>query len=598
MIFSYYFCNMKANEILAKFLIWRIKHIKTRNFVIFLSAIIGSLAGLAAVILKESVHIIQNLLKSGFLPNYLYFIFPLIGILLTIILSIYIFRERLGHGITDIIYSIEKKSSLIKRSKMYTRMITSAITVGFGGSVGLEAPIVVTGSAIGSNVSQFMHIDYNSRTILVGCGAAGAISAIFNSPIAGVIFCFEVILTDLTITGFIPLLIASVAGSIISMTLLGDDILFSFKLSESFKAADTPFYILLGIICGLSSLYFTRMMYRIEKKIEGIRNEIGRGLTGGILLGIIIIIFPPIYGEGYDMIKAILTGNESMILNNNLFVSDPSNLLFLIIFLLGIILIKPVATSLTIGSGGSGGIFAPSLFLGGITGFLTAITINSLTNSTLVSNSNFALVGMSGVMSGVLHAPLTAIFLIAEITSGYTLIVPLMIVSAISFLTISYYEEYSLYTKNLNERGDYNPYDKDKQVLGIIQLQKLIETDHITIAPDKKLKDLIQIVSKSKRNIFPVLNNQHELMGIITLDDIRGIMFDEEAREKVEIRNLMHSPPDKVDITDNMQSVMRKFEKTGAWNLPVIENGKYKGFLSKSTIFNAYRNNLRRKQFV
>lgn len=589
---------MKANELLAKFLIWRIKHIRTRNFVIFLSAVIGALAGLAAVILKEAVHFIHNILKSGFLPNYLYFIFPLVGIVLTILLSNHIFREKLGHGITDIIYSIEKKSSLIKRTKMYTRMISSAITVGFGGSVGLEAPIVVTGSAIGSNVSQFMHIDYNSRTILVGCGAAAAISAIFNSPIAGVIFCFEVIITDLTITGFIPLLIASVAGSIVSLTLLGDDILFSFKLTDTFKASDTPFYILLGIICGLSSLYFTRMMYRIEKKIEKIKNLIGRGFAGGILLGIIIMIFPPIYGEGYDIIKALLNGRELIVLNNNLFLSDTSNIFIFSIFLLGVILIKPVATSLTIGSGGSGGIFAPSLFLGGITGFLAAMIINYLAGSDMVSSSNFTLVGMCGVMSGVLHAPLTGIFLIAEITSGYTLIVPLMIVSAISFLTISYYEEYSLYTKNLIERGDYSPYDKDKQVLGIIQLHKLIETDHITIAPDKKLADLIQIVSKSKRNIFPVVNKKNELMGIITLDDIRGIMFDEEAREKIEISNLMHSPPDKVNFKDNMQTVMRKFEKTGAWNLPVIEDGAYKGFLSKSTIFNAYRNNLRRKKFV
>jgi CIC family chloride channel protein len=589
---------MKANEILAKFLIWRIKHIKTRNFVIFLSAVIGAVAGLAAVTLKGAVHVIANILKSGFLPNYLYFIFPMVGIVLTLILSFYIFREKLGHGITDIIYSIEKKSSLIKRAKMYTRMITSAVTVGFGGSVGLEAPIVVTGSAIGSNVSQFMHVDYNSRTILVGCGAAAAISAIFNSPIAGVIFCFEVIITDLTITGFIPLLIASVAGSIVSLMLLGDDILFSFKLTDSFKASDTPFYILLGIISGLSSLYFTRMMYKIEKRIEKIKNYLGRGMVGGMLLGIIIMIFPPIYGEGYDIIKALLNGRELIVLNNNLFISDTSNIFIFGLFLLGVILIKPVATSLTIGSGGSGGIFAPSLFLGGITGFLAAMIINYLTGTEMVSSSNFTLVGMCGVMSGVLHAPLTGIFLIAEITSGYTLIVPLMIVSAISFMTISYYEEYSLYTKNLIERGDYSPYDKDKQILGIIQLQKLIETDHTTIAPEKKLADLIPIVSKSKRNIFPVVNNKNELMGIITLDDIRSIMFDEEARKKTEIRNLMHSPPDKVNITDNMQTVMRKFEKTGAWNLPVIEDGNYKGFLSKSTIFNAYRNNLRRKKFA
>lgn len=589
---------MKAGEILAKFLIWRLKHVHTRNFVIFLSAVIGAVVGLAAVTLKESVHLLQGYLKSGFLPHYLYFILPAIGILLTIILSRYVFREKLGHGITDIIYSIEKKSSLIQRSKMYTRMITSAFTVGFGGSVGLEAPIVVTGSAIGSNISQLMHMDYNSRTILVGCGAAGAISAIFNSPIAGVIFCFEVIVTDLTITGFIPLLIASVSGSLVSLAFLGKDILFSFKLTDSFNASDTPFYILLGIVSGLASLYFTRVTYIVEKRIKKIRNSLGKGLTGGILLGIMLIIFPPIYGEGYEIIKALLNGKETEILVNNLFMSGPDNLALFGIFIFGVILIKPFASALTIGSGGSGGIFAPSLFLGGITGFLFALSANSIAGYSITSLSNFTLVGMCGVMSGVLHAPLTGIFLIAEITSGYTLFVPLMIVSAISFITISYYEEYSLYTKNLIERGDYSPYDKDKQVLGIIKLNKLIETDLLTIEPDKKLKDLIKIVRKSRRNIFPVVSDQKELMGIITLDDIREIMFDEETRETAEVRSLMHSPPDMVDIKDNMHFVMRKFERTGAWNLPVIQDGKYLGFLSKSTIFNAYRNNLRRKKLA
>ncbi len=589
---------MKVNEILTKFLIWRIKHVKTRDFVIFLSALIGAIAGLAAVLLKETVHFIQNLLKSGFLPNYFYFIYPLVGIILTIILSRYIFREKLGHGITDIIYAIEKKSSLLKRTNMYTRMVTSALTVGFGGSVGLEAPIVVTGSAIGSNVSQFMHTDYKSRTILVGCGVAAAISAIFNSPIAGVIFCFEVIITDLTISGFIPLLIASVAGSLVSLALLGDDILFSFHLTDSFKASDTPSYILLGIICGLTSLYFTRMMNLVEIRIKKVKNYIGRGLWGGILLGFVIIIFPLIYGEGYDVIKSLLSGENATIFQNNLILDQSSPIILTGLFLIGVILIKPVATALTIGSGGSGGIFAPSLFLGGITGFLSANVINQVYGGDLVSVSNFTLVGMCGVMSGVLHAPLTGIFLIAEITSGYTLFVPLMIVSAISFITISYYEEYSLYTKNLIERGDYNPYDQDKKVLGIIKLEKLIEMDLHTIEPDKKLKDLIRVVSKSKRNIYPVVNEQKELMGIITLDDIRAIMFDEEAREKTDLRNLMHSPPDTVNINDSMQVVMRKFEKTGAWNLPVIEDGKYKGFLSKSTIFNAYRNNLKRKKFA
>lgn len=588
---------MNTNDLISKFLIWRIRHIKNQSFVIFLSIIIGILAGLAAIILKASVHFIQAFLKSGFLPNYLYFIYPLVGLLLTVIISRYIFREKLGHGITDIIYSISKRLSLIKQSKIYTRMVTSAITVGFGGSVGLEAPIVVTGSAIGSNISKFMHMNYNHRTLLVGCGAAASISAIFNSPIAGVIFCLEVIIIGITIRGFIPLLIASVCGSLVSLALSREAILFSFELKDSFKAADTPFYIILGIACGLISLYFTRVTYAVEKQIIKIKNYIGRALFGGIILGVIIILFPPIYGEGYETIKALLNGETEHILGNNLFIHNADQALTFGLFLFGVIMIKPVASAITIGSGGSGGIFAPSLFLGGVSGFLIAAVINSISGSEVVSYSNFTLVGMCGVMSGVLHAPLTGIFLIAEITSGYVLFVPLMIVSAISFITISYYEEHSLYTKHLIERGDYSPFDKDKQVLNIIPLTKLIETDLKTIQPEKKLKDLIKKVRKSNRNIFPVVSDKNELMGIVNLDDIRDIMFDKEAQENIEIRSLMHSPPDIVNEMDSMQKVMRKFEKTGAWNLPVIAEGKYKGFLSKSTIFNAYRNNLRRKRY-
>jgi len=592
------FAHMIYRDFISKLLIWRIKHIKNPTFVIILSVVIGILAGLAAVVLKITVHYIQSVLKSSILPNYIYFIYPAIGILLTVIISRYFFKEKLGHGITDIIYAISKKLSLVKQSKIYSRMITSAITVGFGGSVGLEAPIVVTGSAIGSNVSRFMHMNYNHRTLLVGCGAAASISAIFNSPIAGVIFCFEVILTQITLKGFIPLLIASVSGSIVSLALSGEEILFSFNLQDTFKASDTPYYILLGIVCGFISLYFTKMMYFIEHRIIKIKNYIGRGLLGGILLGIIIIVLPPIYGEGYDTIKALLNNNESDILANNLFVSDNNNLIVFGIFLAGIVLIKPIATALTIGSGGSGGIFAPSLFLGGITGYLSATTINNIAGSNIVSLSNFTLVGMCGIMSGVLHAPLTGIFLIAEITGGYTLFVPLMIVSAISFITISYYEEHSLYTKNLIERGDYNPYDKDKQVLSNIPLDKLIERDLLTIEPDRKLKHLIKVVRKSKRNIYPVVSKEKILEGIILLDDIREIMFDKEAQKITDIKSLMHSPPDTVDLNDSMHRVMRKFEKTGAWNLPVLSEGKYEGFLSKSTIFNAYRNNLRRKKYA
>ncbi|HLF33483.1 MAG TPA: chloride channel protein [Cyclobacteriaceae bacterium] len=587
---------MKINDILGKFLVWRIRNVSTRNFVILLSVLIGCISGLAAVILKTTVYIIQEFLTGGRYHEYFFLIYPLAGIVLTIIISRYFLREKMGHGITDIIFSISRKSSQVEGSKTYSRMVTSSVTVGFGGSVGLEAPIVVTGSAIGSNVAQFLHLDYANRTVLVACGAAASISAIFNSPIAGVLFCFEVLMTDMPIIGFIPLLIASVSGSLVSLALLGDDILFAFHLNESLRTTDIPYYIILAIITGMVSLYFTRMNYWIERKIRRFRNFLVRGIVGGILLGLIIYFFPSIYGEGYDTIKAVLNGQEFRMMNTMGFIM-PENSLFPILFLTGIILIKPIATSLTISAGGSGGIFAPSLFLGGITGLLFSTAVNAITGGALLNPAIFTLIGMCGVMSGVLHAPLTAIFLIAEITSGYMLIVPLMIASAISFYTIIYFERFSIYTKKLYESGDYDPYDRDKQVLTILNLNKLIETDLLPVKPDHKLRELIGQIRKSSRNIFPVVNENQELAGIITLDDIREIMFDEEAWDKTIVRNLMHTPPDIVDAHDDMKKVMKKFESTGAWNLPVIQDGKYIGFVSKSSIFSAYRVNLRRKFF-
>jgi CIC family chloride channel protein len=563
-----------------------------------LSGLIGLIAGIAAVILKVTVHFIQAILQrspSIAFANYLYITYPLVGIVLTVIISRYFFKDKLGHGISDILYSIAQKSSLIKRVKMYSRVVTSAITVGFGGSVGLEAPIVVTGSAIGSNVGRLFHLNTKKRTLLIGCGTAGAISAIFNSPIAGVIFAIEVILAEVNINAFIPLLIASVVGSLTSLTLLGDDILFTFKLTDSFVAADTPFYILLGVLTGLVSLYFTRVIYKVEASITRIKNYLGRAVTGGILVGIIVFLFPPIYGEGYETIKILLTNSEPMILKNSLFFQHFDNILVLLLFLLMVILVKPVASALTIGSGGSGGVFAPSLFLGGVTGFFYAKSMNTLLGESVISFSNFTLVGMCGVMSGVLHAPLTAIFLIAEITSGYTLFVPLMLVSAISYSTIYYFERYSIYTKNLIERGDYIPDDRDRQVLSLINLKKIIETDLITIHPESNFDELISIVRQSHRNIYPVVDENKVLHGIITLDDIRDIMFDESRRSQTSIVSLMHSPPASVSILENMESVMEKFEKSGAWNLPVIDNNEYVGFISKSRIFNTYRKKLIRQ---
>jgi len=587
---------MKFNQILLNFLIWRIKHIKNRNFTFILSAVIGGLAGLAAVVLKETVHAIQHyLLNSSHneFNNYLIYFYPMLGIIITVLITRYYWKEKLGHGVTDILFAISQKSSIIQRGKMYSRMFTSAITVGLGGSVGLEAPIVVTGSAIGSNVGQLFHMDYKNRTILIGCGAAGAIAGIFNSPITGVIFSSEVILAGLGFATFIPLLIAAVCGSLVSLLLLGDDILFSFELRDPFIASDTLYFILLGIACGLISVYFTRMMYYVDAKITKIKNYALRGLIGGLSLAIIIFLFPPIYGEGYNTIKLLLEGNESAMSFQSLFALDYSNPLIFILFFVGIIFLKPIASSLTIESGGSGGIFAPSLFLGGVVGFLFAFVINYLSPAN-ISVSNFTLVGMCGVMSGVLHAPLTAIFLIAEITGGYTLFVPLMLVSAIAFSTISYFEKYSIYTKHLIERGEYIPHDKDKQLLSGMKLNKVVEKDLITVKSDQKLNDLVKVVRKSKRNIFPVLNEEEKLVGIITLDDIRDIMFDEESRNEITVSSIMKDPPAFISSNDSMQSVMNTFEITGAWNLPVIDEGKYIGFVSKSRIFNTYRTKLKK----
>ncbi len=586
---------MSNSSLLTRLLVWRIRTISDSNFTLIMAGVIGFIAGLAAVILKSTVHFIQEFLErnidvTGF--NYLYLGYPLIGILLTVIVARFVLREHLGHGITQILYAISKNSSILKRTQMYSRMITSALTVGFGGSVGLEAPIVVTGSAIGSNFGRLVHLDYKKRSLLIGCGAAGAISAIFNSPIAGVIFAIEVIMTEVMISKFIPILIASVCGQLVSISLLGEDILFSFKLTDPFKASDAPYYLLLGMFCGMISLYFTRAMYKVEQGIKSIKESFSRALIGGLGLAIIIFTFPPIYGEGYDSIKDLLAGRQLDLFDRTIFQPWGENQLVLIFFLLAILLVKPLATALTIGAGGSGGIFAPSLFMGGVAGFFFTQVISFTFPGISISASNFTLVGMCGVMSGVLHAPLTAIFLIAEITSGYVLFVPLMLVSAISYSTISYFEKHSIYTKKLIETGDLIQYDRDRIVLSMIDLKKVMETDLMLVKPNATLREMVELVKKSKRNIFPVVNDQGELEGIVTLDDIREIMFDNEKYDNVNIGAIMQIPPAFVSPQEKMQSVMNKFELTQAWNLPVIEDGKYLGFVSKSRIFNAYRTKL------
>ena len=570
-----------------------------QTFILILSGIIGVFSGLAAVVLVELVHAIQRFLTDDFYTeyaNFMYIIYPIIGISAAYLVGRYFLNDLGGHGIPDVLFNISKNQSLIPRVKTYSRVITSALTVGFGGSVGLEAPMVVTGSAIGSNIGSLMHLNAKKRTLLIGCGAAGAISAIFGAPIGAVIFAIEVILMEISTASFIPLLIASVTGSLTSMILIGDESLFNFDLKDTFLAAHMPYYLLLGILCGFVSLYFSKMVRSTEKIIRDLNSQPMRILYGGAFLGFIVFFFPPIYGEGYSTLNMLIEGNSNQILDKSPFFSIIDSPFFILVFLGFIILLKPIASAITIGAGGSGGIFAPSLYVGGILGFVFAYAKNMLGFHIPLPLAHFTLVAMCGLMSGVQHAPLSAIFLIAEITGGYELFVPLMFVSAISYITTSYFQKDSLYKMQLKDQGKSLPESQDQELLELIDLTHVIERDLLPIHPDFTLRDLISLVKISKRNIFPVVDENKSLHGIITLDDIRDIMFDPEKQDTVYIRDLMHNPPEILLATENMQKAMEKFESSGAWNLPVIENGRYLGFVSKSRIFNAYRKKLIRQK--
>ena len=593
---------MHANGIVSTFLRWRIKHLSNKNFVLILSVIVGIGAGLAAVTLKSTVHYIYHFLSGNdslTFSNYWYVVYPFVGLSLTFLISHFIFKEKLGHGITNILYIINKKSSKIRPTMTFSRMITSALTVGFGGSVGLEAPIVATGSAIGSNIARQMHLNYKYRTLLLGCGAAGAVAGIFNSPIAGVIFVVEVIVVDISIDIFVPLLLSAVSGATVSQVLLGEEILFKFDVVDRFMATEIPFYILLGITCGLVALHFTRMQYYFEGLVHKIKNDYLRLVVSGGLLAMLVAVLPGLYGEGYTTIKALISGNAVNVVKQTLFLSDQyyDQVIVLLGIIFALILVKAIATALTIGSGGSGGIFAPSLMIGALTGYLIATVINHFGFLQIhVSPANFALVGMCGVFSGVLHAPLTGIFLIAEITGGYALMIPLMLVSAISYVVISYFEPYSIYTKHLVERGDLVIANRDKMVLKRMDINRLIEKDFKTVHPDAFLGDLIDQVKVSRRNIFPVVDSECGLVGVITLDDVRHIMFDSKKQNHVIVRTIMHIPKQVIQIKDGMETVMAKFESSGKWNLPVVNGEEYIGFISKSSVLSVYRQSLKKHQ--
>ncbi len=561
-----------------------------------MSVVVGFTAGLAAVTLKNITYFIQSLLEGGIVisENQLYFVLPTIGLALVFLYVKFVHKKPIQHAVSSIIFSLSKKGGLLKVKNIYTPLIAAPLTVGFGGSVGLLGPAVKSGAALSSNLSRLFHIDAKTRSLLVACASAGAISSIFQSPIAAIIFAVEVFTLDLTMMSMLPLLLASISGVLTSYFFLGNEVLFSFSLSEGFQLRDTFFYILLGVGTAFASIYFTKMYFAILGFFKRFKSPKYKLLVGGMAIGIMLYAIPPLYGEGFGFINNLLDGDHIKALGKTPFDDYTHNIWVVITLLFGITLFKAIAMTTTFAAGGAGGIFIPTMVMGSALGNVVAKVINNLGLGLEVSESNFTLIGMAGLIAGVIHAPLTAIFLIAEITGGYQLFVPLMITASISYLITKNALDYTIYTKELAKIGAVLTHNKDQMVLGLMEMDDVIEKNFKAVHPDMSLGQMLhESVSKSKRNIFPVLNEEQKLMGIIVLDDIREFMFDNELYDTVYVKTLMHAPPEHIFYhSDNMKQVMRKFQDSGAWNLPVIKDGKYIGFISKSKLLTAYRRKL------
>lgn len=574
-----------------RFLIWREHHIKEKNFVLFLAFIVGICSGVAAIVLKFLIHTISATLTATVNPeegNWLYILLPAIGVILTMLYVKYIVRDNISHGVTRVLYAISQNKSRLKKHNIYTSVLASSVTIGFGGSVGAEGPIVYTGAAIGSNLGQAFRMSPRILMILVGCGAAAGIAGIFKAPIAGMLFTLEVLMLDLTAVSVMPLLIAAITSTTLAYVYTGYEFEFFFAQTENFYTSRIPYVIMLGLACGFASLYFTRAMNMMENFFRRFKNPWLKTLTGCAILSGLVFLFPPLYGEGYGAITSLLAGDTSAIVDGSIFYGDRNSFWFLALFIGLIILTKAFATSATNGAGGVGGTFAPSLYVGCMTGFLFAFIANQL-GWVELSTKNFALMGMAGVMSGVMHAPLMAIFLTAELTGGYDLFLPLLIVSTISYGTIKVFEPYSIYTMRLAKRGELLTHQKDQTVLTLLKINNVIETDFLPVYPEMTLKDMVDTIAKSKRNLFPVINEKNELVGIVLLDEIRNIMFRPDLYRRMRVSKFMSMPPAKIELGESMENVMKTFDRTGAWNLPVVEQGRYIGFVSKSKIFNSYR---------
>jgi CIC family chloride channel protein len=572
-----------------------IKRQPEQRMLMILALVVGIGSGLAAVILKQLAHLIDagltNWIDSSY-DNIFLLLYPGVGMLLSLLFVRYFIKDDIGHGVTKALFAISKNNSRIKPHNTWSSVLASSVTIGFGGSVGAEAPIVYTGAAIGSNVARKLGLSYKTMTILLGCGASGAVAGIFKAPMAGILFTLEILLFNISMSSMLPLLISTISATTVSYLLLGNEVAFA-SVVDNFSMGNFPYYLILGVACGFCSLYFIRMTMYLEDRIKKISNPFKRWAYCALGLGILIYLFPPLFGEGYSSLGHMLQGNPDNILEYSLFSDILKNYKWVVpVYFIFVLVFKVFAMSFTNAGGGVGGTFGPTLIVGGIAGFIIARTIN-LTGIHPLPEANFALVGMAGLMSGVMQAPMTAIFLIAEITGGYALLMPLIIVSITSLMTIRIFEPYSIYSKRLAKTGDLITHDGDKAVLTLLNTSELIERDFMTVGPEQSLRQLVDVVAKSKRNIYPVVDKNDKLQGTIFLDDIREVMFKTELYDELYVCSLMKECEDTVCDTDRMDIVMDKFDRTGAWNLPVVDIlGRYLGFVSKSKIFSSYRSRL------
>ncbi|MBN8696693.1 MAG: chloride channel protein [Bacteroidetes bacterium] len=574
---------------------WIHERTNEKQFLIFSSILVGISVGIAAVILKLFVNTIRTSLVEGYFLKldfkYLYLILPLIGIGIVILITKYFFKDQLHRGTAAVLLAIAKRSSFIPFHQMYSHVITSGLTIGFGGSAGLESPIVSTGSAIGSNFARTYKLSYKERTLLIAAGAAGGVAGAFNAPIAGVLFALEVILVDISLSAFIPLLIAAASGALISKILLNENNLLFFKLKQPFDYHNVPLYIILGLLAGFVSLYHVKTFDKIETTFQRVQSKWVRLFIAGIGLIMLLAFLPSLYGEGYESIKALSEFKTDGLFKDSILLPYISDKWMLLFFIALAILLKPIATAITLGAGGNGGNFAPSLFVGAYLGFVFSFLLIILGFDD-IPISNFTIVAMAGILSGVFHAPLTGIFLIAEITGGYELIIPLMLVSSISFVIVKYFQPESLDLKKLKEKGAIVSENKDKSILGKLQIRSMIETDFSPVHFKATLRDIVEIIKHSKRNIFPVVKKNGKLLGVIYLDHIRQEMFNAELYDRVTAKEVMRKASVTIDIHEDIFSIMKKFEESGQWNLPVVEDGIYIGYLSKSSILDKYRHEL------